>query len=258
MDLPDTDTDAGLARKLSRYLASARALKPQPLEIRLAHFINHARALSAPESQLVAPPAASTDLARLRGALVGLGPALERRRRSAPDLNLWTVSGIGFDEVRVSSVLAWFLSPTGSHGEGARFADAVWRAAGGEALGFDLWGLRRSATEVCPLADLADRVDVVLDGDDVSVFIEVKVHAGLQPAQLQRYLAAVELSARLRDKANAALIYLAPHCAGLPPGPCLWLDWRRLATAFKTAAQDCHTPLVRQSALHFAQHVETF
>lgn len=256
MDL--TNTDADLTCRLSRYLASARALKPQPLEIRLAHFLNSARALTVPEPRPVPPPAPTNDLARLRGALVALGPALERRRRSAPDLNLWTVSGIGVDEIRVSSVLAWFLNPTGSHGEGARFADAVWRAAGGEALGFDLWGLRRSATEVCPLADLADRVDVVLDGDDVSVFIEVKVHAGLQPAQLQRYLAAVERSARLRNKANAALIYLAPYRADLPPGPCLWLDWRRLATAFRTAAQDCRTPLVRQSALHFAQHVETF
>lgn len=255
------DTHADLTHGLGRYLAAFRGLGPPPLASRLSDFLSRARALRQPDDQPTSsppPPRAPLDQTRLRQTLTALGPALGRRRRLAPDLNVWTVSGIGFDEVRVSSVLAWFLNPAGSHGEGSRFADAVWQAAGGDHLGFDLQGLRRSATEVCPLADLADRVDVVLDGDEFSVFIEVKVYAGLQPAQLERYLTAVELSARLRDKTHAALIYLAPFPTKLPPGPCLSLNWRKLATAFRTAARDCHTPLVQQSALHFAQHIETF
>lgn len=251
-------TDADLVENLTRFFVRSRALQPPPITLRLAQFFEDWRSLHGTRDTTCRPPLRELDSPRLKRMFEALGPALQNYRRSAPSFNLWAVSGIGADEVRISAVLAWFLNPAASHGAGNLFAKAFWDAAGGNKLGFTLDTLRRSATEVCPLANAADRVDIVLEGHDLLVFAEIKVYAGLQPVQLERYLAAVEQSAKLNGKSHAALIYLAPHPAKLPSGPCLWLSWRRLARTFRLAANQAVSPLVRQSALHFAQHVEGY
>lgn len=254
-----TASEPALAKNLLAFVSKLRALEREPVAHRLARFFEDWRSLQgasvSDRTEAVAPAA---DPGALRRAFGRLQPLLDEHRRSAPDLNICAVSGLGTDEVRASAVLAWFLDPRGSHGEGRLFADALWSKVGGAELGFDLQSLQRTATEVCPLADVADRVDVVLEGDHFAVFIEVKIYAGLQPAQLERYVAAAERSASLRNKPHAALIYLAPYPARLPSDRCRWLSWRRLARAFRLAAEQSSTPFVRQVADHFAQHIERY
>ncbi|WP_159457552.1 PD-(D/E)XK nuclease family protein [Brevundimonas sp. SH203] len=250
-------SEAALTDNLQALFSKMQALEPAPITHRLARFFEDWRSLQRASvsngMETAVAPVADADA--LRCMFERLRPLLDQNHRSAADLNIWAVSRLGTDEIRTSAVLAWFLDPSGSHGEGRLFADALWSAVGAD-LGFNLRNLRRTATEVCPLADAADRVDVVLEGDDFAVFIEVKIYAGLQPAQLERYAAAAERSASLRDKAHAALIYLAPYPTRLPSERCRWLSWRSLARAFRLAAEKSGTPFVRQATDQFAQHIE--
>ncbi|QYC11511.1 PD-(D/E)XK nuclease family protein [Brevundimonas nasdae] len=138
------------------------------------------------------------------------------------------------------------------------FAAALWREAAGEtATEFDLRLLRRSAVEVCPLADQADRVDISLEGDDFVLFIEVKVDANLQPDQLGRYAEAARRSASLRSKLRHAVIYLAPSLT-LLPDTCVWIDWRRTAGALMAASDAVPNAYDRQSAIQFAEYITRF
>lgn len=240
---------------LSAYFErAAKAAPATPLQ-RLSIFLQDWRRLSPRPSE--APVRTPLSIESLRTGLRALAPLHQAARRSAAGLNIWAVAGLGHDEVRTSSVLAWLLNPAASHGAGDLFAQALWRAVDGPKFGFELTGLRRSATEVCPLADTADRVDVVLEGDDFVVFIEVKIHAGLQPRQLERYALAAERSARLRGKAHCAVIYLAPNTAILPDG-CGWLSWRHLARALRSSSAPVESPFVTQAAIQFAGHIECF
>lgn len=249
MTLPSNPTYEGLNAFLR---AAAKARPPGPAD-RLRNFFHEWRRLSIP---VTTAPLERRDLSleRLRSGLTALAPLQDAAKRTAADLNIWAVAGIGSDELRTSSVLAWLLNPTGSHGASDTFARVLWSAVDGQRLGFDVSGLRRSATEVCPLADAADRVDVVLEGDDFVLFIEVKIHAGLQPRQLERYAAAAERSARLRGKKHYAVIYLAPNPTVLP-ARCLWLPWRALARALSAAAPSIPAPFVAGAVDQFAKHV---
>lgn len=185
------------ASQLRNFLRAVNSLKPKSRTARLRMFIERTRPLRPTRraSGLTARVPAVRAVAQAASAHV------ERRRQSGADINVWQVAGLGHDEVRVSSVLAWFLSPTATHGAGGKFANAFWSAAGGPSLGFDLSSLRRVAVEVCPLADNSDRVDLALEGDEFLVFIEVKIRAGLQPDQLSRY----EVAAR---RLGSGLIYV--------------------------------------------------
>lgn len=222
---------------------------------RLGAFLDAYRGVSR-ATQAPAQRGAVVSAARLSAVLKKLAPLQETARRAGAAMNVWAAAGLGHDEVRTSAVLAWFLDPEASHGAGDLFAQALWRAAGGADLGFDLTGLRRAATEVCPLADLSDRVDVVLNGDDFVVHVEVKIFAGLQPDQLQRYATAARRAALLREKAHFGVIYLAPHATQLPKEG-RWLSWRQLARAFREAAGGLDAPLVAGAAAQFADHIET-
>lgn len=193
---------------------------------------------------------------RLAAAVAAMARPIAEARASGAFANLWSVAGLRRDEVRTASVLGWLLDPRGSHGRGHAFAGALWSAAGGEALGFDLSGLRRATTEACPLGDQSNRVDIALEGDDFLVFVEVKVDAGLQPDQLERYAGAATTSAAIRGKPHSAVVFLAPWKADLPGG-CVHVTWRDVArTIRKACSAPSQATFIDQAALQFAAHVE--
>ncbi|KAK0360857.1 hypothetical protein LTR94_025675 [Friedmanniomyces endolithicus] len=182
----------------------------------------------------------------------------EIARSRSPAGNVWETAGLGRDEVRISKVLAWWLNPLASHGLAIPLAEALWReAVGAGGTEFDVGLLRRSAVEVCPLADQGDRVDVALEGDDFILFIEVKVDAGLQPDQLSRYALAAERAAFLRNKARYHVIYLAPAPTALPAN-CVWISWRQTARALVAASSFASNAYDQQSALQFAEYMKRF
>ena len=103
---------------------------------------------------------------------------------SGENFNLFDILGIGHYEVRTHSpMLAELLNPHGSHGQGAVFLKKF--LDGLEISDFDV-GSARVTTEVN--AGGLGRLDIVLrDNNQRAIFIENKIHAGLQDKQLTRY-----------------------------------------------------------------------
>ncbi len=89
-------------------------------ELRLAVFIGRFRELTERRRNAKT----ETMAAFLDGFRQQLTSATHKRR-----FNVFDLTGVGGDEVRHSSILAWLLAPHGSHGGGPHFLEAFLRAA---------------------------------------------------------------------------------------------------------------------------------
>lgn len=244
--------NADRAVRIAAFLSAFRSHSESRLEVRLNRYLAKYRRLSDPAP--VATP--QLEATRFAATLTLLASHLERSP-NRDGANIWATAGLGHDEVRTSRVLAWWLDPRAGHGLAERFAEALWDAAGAATFGFGLSGLRRATREICPLADAADRVDIALDGDDFLVLVEVKIWAGLQPDQLQRYVRAAERAAALRGVTNHATLYLAPRTTLLPE-QCRWVGWDAAAAALESVAPLARNAFDAEAARQFAAFIKTF
>ena len=125
--------------------------------------------------------------------------ALRKYHESGLGIKVWDVAGLGFDEMRNSSVLAWLFDCHGSHGQGSLFLESL--------LSFldqdkDVPPLARerlpkpggtscahywTRVESLPLGDMVSRVDIEIEGQFI-LFIEVKIYAQETNDQLKRYV----------------------------------------------------------------------
>lgn len=151
--------------------------------------------------------------ARLGTLLQQLGPALQETRERGDFIQIWSVAGLGKNEVRNVSVLAWMLDPKQTHG----FGLAVYRAlmsclaarhAGAFPIPIEPAETYTVATEKYSLNDSQDRVDVILEGTDFLVFIECKIYSSEGREQILRYIRTLEKRANYLGKKRFALIYL--------------------------------------------------
>jgi len=127
----------------------------------------------------------------------------------APDCSVFELSGL--DELFVSRVLAWLLSPDGSHAQGGRFLDSFCRH-------FEIAPppYRRLRVEIELATSLISRtqrrIDICVLDDDWSLGIENKPVAVFQHRQLADYLDQL----RRRSPANAVLVVLKGWEGDLP------------------------------------------
>lgn len=182
-----------------------------------------------------------------------VGEALRAARSAGAFANPWRIAGVKRREVPIAAVLAWFLSPDGDHGAGDTFLHAFWREA--TAAPFPLTNAR-CTTELVSLADAANRIDLVLEGDDCVVFVEVKVDAPFQRDQLVRYLGSLERRRTQARKQHSKLLLvgnLAP-----PPGvDCTWVPWSVVARALcDGAVQISSNTYAARLARDFAAHLQ--
>lgn len=101
--------------------------------------------------------------------------------RFAPDFNVFTL--LGPNELRLSRILAWFLDPRETHGQGSRFLRIFLEALGQNTAGGD-W----DDAEVCrefPIPGGAG--DVLVKTRNFQLAIENKPRAGDPDRQLMRY-----------------------------------------------------------------------
>lgn len=119
--------------------------------------------------------------------------------------NVFRLCGIDHYEVWHSKILAEFLNPRGSHGQGSLFLQAFF-----EMLGLD-WNPEnaRVSTEVSSkIGDEAvGRLDIFIEGSDYGIVIENKLFAAEQYEQLERY--SKWLCSKYKDK--HCLIFLTPN-----------------------------------------------
>lgn len=184
------------------------------------------------------PPVDVTGLAIF---IAELAQTIEASRRGAFHFDPWLVAGLGRDEVRNSSVLAWMLDPKGSHGQGLYPMLALLNAVSIHFNGsFPSHPGRycRVRTEINPNGETADRVDIEIDAESFYIIIEVKIDAPEQAEQLERYC--IQAAKRPGNR-PWAVIFLTPQ-GRIPStagnygnsGCIIPLSWRKLAQMLET------------------------
>jgi hypothetical protein len=255
------ETIRGLSRFFSRMAAAPAAAQSSADGLR--SFLDRAgpllRTLPVKNAEPVLPVLPPLDPERLRAAMAVLG----ERLRSAPPplrpLNVWAVAGLERKELRNAAVLAWFLDPLGSHGLGAAVLSAVLdhvasRTKDWPTLGGDL-SRTRVATEEWPLDSTRDRVDIVLDGTDFSIILEVKIDAPEGPDQIKRYIDVARRKALATGRTHGCVIVLGRRpLPGIPAGVGT-ITWSEVSSILSSVGP---RSTGRSLAVQFAQHVLTF
>jgi hypothetical protein len=171
-------------------------------------------------------------------------------------INLWAVAGLRRDEVRTASALAglWRREFGGAISTG--FLCAYLRRALPEIdWGSELASGYRVVAEFCPLGDIGDRVDLVVESHRWLVGIEVKIGALLGKEQLERYVASIERRAAISHR-RAAVVLLAPFPPVLPGVACS--SWRDVARAATEASRSDDTAFASQLIAKFGEYVQGF
>lgn len=188
--------------------------------------------------------------------------ALKRPLAAAKDtgglINPWALASLGYDEVRTAAALAG-LWMTEFGGEASRHFLQRYLSCAIPSIdwGGALQAGYRVATEVCPMGDAADRVDLVVEAPRHLIGIEVKIRAGLGPDQLERYSKTIER--------RAGLLGLTPHVVLLAPFRAKlesvvstsWDDVARAACAIASGARVDQT-FTQNLIASFGDHIRSF
>lgn len=144
------------------------------------------------------------------------------RDRLAPDFNLFDF--IEPDEMRLSNILAWLLSPQASHGQGGKFLRLFLHRLS------VVWPIENcNMTQVRTESWVPEgRLDVVVQSGSRILIIENKPWAAEQPNQLERYLSYLD---RLKTNngqpgANDSLLVYITADGLSPPGSMSEKEWR--------------------------------
>lgn len=197
-------------------------------------------------------------VADLAGFLASFSPLWQEDRKVGRNLNIFDVFGLGHDEKAHCAFLAWLLNPGASHGHGGLFFQACFahllNCERDESVRAGDYTVR---TELCPLGDMTDRVDIVCDGRDFLCYIEAKIDAVEHGGQTVRYQEKLALCANGR---RTALIFLAaesqPACPSAIP-----LSWRDLAASLDTMRErysDELSPFLRELVRQYAAFIRGF
>lgn len=236
------------------------------LAARLLAFLESAAPLlSARRGILHLAPVRSRDLSvtKLQLLCADLAEALPAAREAGTGVDVWSIIGLGRNEVQTARVLRWLLDPRGSHGAKDTYLASLWTSIGGEKiLGFAVGDVLRVYRESYPLADAGSRIDIEVVGLKFLLFIEVKIGAQEGELQLERYqrLAQakadnIQIAGQL-DRVDWAVLYLTPGRPSPPGRNFLHLTWQTVAEAIWRAARQMDgNSYSTRLAVSFADHV---
>lgn len=202
-----------------------------------------------------------TLLNELQAFLTKFEEAYQKAVRAGHCIDVFDGFGIGRNEVRNCRVLAWLLDKNGSHGMGDLFLRKIAaRLAGREnrkgrafflsdAALASAWASR---TEICPLGEQEDRVDIVCAGEKLLLYVEVKIDAVERPNQTIDYYEKLKTDCGSREH---ALIFLSVRDE--PRSGDAWhLTWESVASILLEMAGEKEgvcgfmRSLMRQYAFH--------
>ncbi len=192
------------------------------------------------------------------------GP-LMRARLEGSFLNVWSIAGLKYDEVRHVAVLASLLDPRKCPQTGPEFLRAFLeraRLSGPGPLPTDneVRAGYRIRTEEYPLENTDSRVDLSVEGREFLLLIEVKINAREGLAQLQRYDSVLQEKAKRISK-RPSLIYLSPRPPQNPPPGTVHVRWIDVAAAARQVGRKRKAgdfALVSLLLLHLAAHTSAF
>ncbi|RSU72134.1 hypothetical protein BRX37_20220 [Sphingomonas sp. S-NIH.Pt3_0716] len=194
----------------------------------------------------------------LQSAFTALQRPLSVTREQGGLINVWALAYIGHDEVRNAAALAGlWMREFGGETSRNFLISYLSNALPGEHWGAELERGYRIETEVCPLGDAADRVDLVIETAVHLIGVEVKIRAGLGREQLERYSASIHRRAELQGLAPRILL-LAPFDTRLATvSSTTWQDVARAALA-AVSRRAADRSFVEHLIERFADHIRRF
>lgn len=239
-------------------LARLRVILPRLAELSKPQAANSEVLWPAPPGPTALIASGLTE-GRLIHLISLLKEPLRRAPPETPPLNVWSVAGLKRDERRNAAVLAWLLSPNGSHGFGAAILQALFDRAAATTPSWpshlQMLSMAQVATEEWPVGSAAERVDIAIDGPGFAVFVEVKVDAPEGPSQLQRYADLIQRKAQALGRDHGLIIYLSSRRPRNAPLGTALLTWKDVAEILMDLPQN---GLGGMLAKQFAAHVRAF
>jgi hypothetical protein len=182
----------------------------------LKNFLAAARPLLAGARSELKPRL--TDHSGFAAAITALARPLSAARDAGIFIDPWAIAGVKRREIVNASVLAGLWRRTTGGIISIQFLNAFLdrlRTRSNAALLPSLDELHSGyvvRTEDTPMGDTSDRVDVTIEGISFVIGIEVKIDAGFQPYQLERYQASIaRRAAPLRKNATVILLSTRPN-----------------------------------------------
>lgn len=246
-------TRENLINLLSDYgAARGRDANALDLSQRLVKFFQELPSFGPAHEGAASPRPSASDLSHFFSTIQA---PLKAEKESGGFLNLWSIAGLNGYEVRTAGALAglWHYD-FGGEVSRAFVGSYLERVVPGQnweeelRRGYDVY------TEVNPLGDVADRVDLLVETDRSLVGIEVKIKAGLGNGQLERYELALKARAAHVGKCPF-LVFLAPYQAQSPGVyPSTWKDISASARA-ATMCRPQGRVIIHHIITQFGEHI---
>lgn len=235
----------------------------------LSIFIENWQLLGGIPAEVVAvtPEIKPLMLQKFFTAITPLIAEVRSERKKGNSANIWEVSGIKRDEVRVSSALAWFLNIHGEHGQECNLLSNLLKSIKNLPENFPSAETISSSPywvniESCPSGDKGSRVDIEIEGDKFLLFIEVKIDAYETNDQIDRY---IEIGKIKSGNRPWGVIFLTPNGCD-PKNSILAKDssnlvctsWKEISKLFYEHARSLQ-PCFSQSVINqFAKYISNF
>lgn len=255
-------TPGSPAERARRFMGVWQTRMPPPsanLSDRMARFFHAFRMLRPQTLQpFQREPLAAETLRRL---FQRVSAPCRNARQRGDLLDVWELAGLRTDEVRHTALLAWAIDPRSEHGLGSEILRGIWAraiihgrdgAVSARSL-MDVSSARVVHRELIPLSHAGRRVDLCVDGDDMVLIIEVKIHAHERDDQLLDYLGAAEARASALKRTQSAVLFLSPHRASIRDPRLAHVRWADVSAAIHSASRsrprtDLSIRLLRQLA----------
>ena len=239
------------------------------LRASLSSFIENWQILGGISIEKVTEPPEIEPL-KLQNFFTSITPLIAEvrfERKKGNSANIWEVSGIKRDEVRVSSVLAWFLNFHGEHGQECNLLSGLLRFIKNKPENFPSAEIVSSSPywiniESCPSGDKGSRVDIEIEGDKFLLFIEVKIDACETNNQLDRYIEIGEIKSGNRPW---GVIFLTPN--GCKPkistnakenSRLVCISWEEISKVFIEHARSLPQCFSQSVIYQFAKYISNF
>lgn len=261
-----------LIQEWSSFFSACAKLQPQDLTTTWGNFFDAFKGVGTVERGVTEY---KTNPAKMKSFFRDFEEVYGQFYRSGAAISVWDVAGLGGDEVRVCSVLAWLLDRHGSHGQGDGFLSVFLNGFRGEnrsVLPSEQCIARGYRTSVESSYDMylegaqkqsASRVDIEISGPDILLFIEAKIYAPETDNQLERYINVLRSTASAR---STALIFLTPT-GRLPKSDYVSkqievvpLSWKKISQKFLRYINDsmCKKSLSYALIKQFCDHINRF
>ena len=193
------------------------------------------------EEETLSEPEKILDYKQLQSFLKEVEAAINHSKKNGDFVNVWEIAGIDDDELKNTQILSWFLDINGSHGQGNIFLkkllDYLKISDNKNKLDHYIKDYN-TYTEFCPLGDNSNRIDLVIEGEEILIYIEVKINSLEHNDQTTRYSKILEKSTKKIKK----LIYLTKSGVSSHSKQANSLTWNEVALIFNKAIEGNSVP----------------